>query len=313
MNYACKVLVTGGAGFIGSWVLEELLSRYPTGTIVTIDNFFNGRREHIPRDPRITLVEADLRESGAVESIFKTHRPEVVIHLAAIHFIPYCNAHATETMDVNVVGTQSILDACRRFPPSALVAASTAAVYPVRDTPNQENHTIGPTDIYGLTKSINEQQVELFSRDCDTQCAMARISNAIGPRETNPHVVPEIVDQLILGASSLNLGNIEPKRDYVYVTDIARALIDLAERNTAKFRTYNVGTGREYSVREIVESFAELIQRPLTIVTDPNRVRKADRMHLVADLARIRTEIGWEPQVDLFKALRLMWEWNLGK
>lgn len=308
MNEPARVLVTGGAGFIGSAVVDELLARYESAQVFVLDNLFNGKQAFLAASPRLQFVQADLRDADAVTRLMADSRPDAVLHLAALHFIPYCNEHPAETMDVNVVGTQRLLDACVRFPPRSLVAASSAAVYPIRDEANREDHAVGPTDIYGLSKYVNEHQLELYSQQTRTLCVPARFFNAIGPRETNPHVLPAILDQIKAGSTELNLGNVEPKRDYIYVADIARAVVDLAEKNTARFRPYNVGTGSEYSVREIVACLARIIGKPLSILTDPARVRKSDRMHLVADLTRIQGEIGWRPRVGLEEGLRMLWK-----
>src|SRR5262249_50082592 len=153
----------------------------------------------------VTLCETDLRDGRMVEKVVQDTHPDFVIHLAALHFIPYCNAHPLETLQVNVVGTQNLLEALRPCPPASLVIASSAAVYPIRDHANTEESQIGPTDIYGLTKWTNEQQLQLFARQVTTRCAAARLFNVFGPHETNPHVIPEIVDQMLLGREEIAL------------------------------------------------------------------------------------------------------------
>jgi UDP-glucose 4-epimerase len=174
-----------------------LLERTSAARIVVLDNLFNGRRSHVPDSPRVALREIDLRDGQAVLDLLKDERPGIVFHLAALHFIPYCNAHPAETLQVNVEGTQNLLEACRQFPTERLVIASTAAVYPIRDSANVEDDSTGPTDIYGLSKWINEKQLELYSQQqATTRCAAARLFNVFGPGETNPHVIPEIVDQM---------------------------------------------------------------------------------------------------------------------
>jgi UDP-glucose 4-epimerase len=313
VNDANTILVTGGAGFIGSWVVEELLRRSDTPRLVILDNLFNGRREFMPASPRVVLEHVDLRDGGRVSEIVSKYAPRIVVHLAALHFIPYCNEHPAQTVAVNVLGTQHLLDACVACPPKMLVAASSAAVYPISDEPCGEDGPVGPTDIYGLSKATNEQQLQLFAQRVPTRCIAARFFNAIGPRETNPHLLPAILEQIKAGQRELSLGNVDPKRDYIHAADIARAVADLAEKSTASFRAYNVGTGNEYSVREIVECLSSIVGRSLTIKSDPARVRKSDRMHLVADLTRIRREIGWQPRIGLEDGLRALWESECGK
>ena len=301
------ILVTGGAGFVGSALVRELLEQTDSA-IVVWDNFANGRRAFLPDSPRVYVREVDLTKRAAVLEAFDEVRPEIAIHLAAIHFIPYCNAHPDEALQVNVTGAQNFLDACRRRPPARVVIASTAAVYPIHDGANAEDDAVGPTDVYGLSKWVNERQLDLYARETPSRCAAARLFNVIGPRETNPHVLPEIVDQIRGGRDELSLGNVRPKRDYIHVADVARALLAIARKNEQSFRAYNVGTGSEYSVEEIVALLAQITGRPLTITVSSDRVRKAERMHLLCDTRRTREEIGWSARYDLESGLRDLWQ-----
>jgi UDP-glucose 4-epimerase len=212
-------------------------------------------------------------------------------------------------MRVNVVGTQALLDACKAHAPARLVVASTMAVYPIKAGFNHEDDPAGPTDIYGLSKWINEQQLELFARDTGIRCAAARLSNIYGPNETNPHVIPEIFEQVARGETELALGNIKPLRDYVYTSDVARALWLIGRRSKQPYRVYNVGTGSEYSVEEIVSRLARISGRALKIRVAADRVRKADRMHLLADPTRIAQEIGWRPEYTIDRGLTELWQW----
>jgi len=303
-----SVLVTGGAGFVGSWVVRELLGRSHHSRVSVVDNFANGRAELLPTSDRLTVHSVDLRDGAALAKVMATVQPDCVIHLAALHFIPYCNAHPAEALHVNTVGTQHVLDACNTHPPERLVIASTAAVYPIRDEANREDDPTGPTDIYGLSKLANEKQLELFAQAGRTRCAAARLFNVYGPHETNPHVIPEIVRQMVAGETEIALGNVKPKRDYVYVTDVARALVDLATRNEHPYRVYNVGTGHEYSVEEIVHYLREASGRPIRIAVAGDRVRKSDRMHLLCDRRRIGEEIGWQPRYTIETGLHALWQ-----
>lgn len=300
-------LVTGGAGFLGSWLVRRLLEQAGVGRVVVLDSLFNGRVEHLPDSDRVELQRIDLTDGEAVERAVVEARPGVVIHLAALHFIPYCNAHPARTLKVNVVGTQNLLEACRRHEPESLVIASSGAVYPIRDAANAEDDPVGATDIYGLSKVFNEMQLELHARTVGTRCGVARLFNIYGPRETNPHVIPEIVEQVAEGQDEISLGNVKPKRDYIYVDDVAEALVAIAARNRSSYRVYNVGTGLEYSVEEVVEELGRLSGRTLRIAVASDRVRSSDRMHLLCDRSRIAEEVGWAPRHTFEQGMADLW------
>jgi len=249
-----------------------------------------------------------LRNEAEVTQVVRNAKPQIVFHLAALHYIPYCNAHPAEALQVNVVGTQNLLEALRTFQPQKLVIASSAAVYPIRDVANEEESPAGPTDIYGLSKWVNESQLLLFSQQVSTHCAAARLFNVIGPRETNPHVVPEIVRQILANADEIKLGNLKPKRDYIYVTDVVSGLIAIASGNLHSFRIFNVGTGVEHSVDELVDLLQAISGRNINIQVSQDRVRKAERLHLLCDATRMNTECGWQPEHTLESGLTKLWK-----
>jgi UDP-glucose 4-epimerase len=295
-------LVTGGAGFIGSTLCRRLLEE--GREVVAFDNLSYGRESLLgERNPRLRLVRGDLRDGDAVRAVLRESRPEVVFHLAALHFIPYCNAHPVEAMDVNLNGTRALLAACRERPPRALVFTSSAAVYPLEGSPFDEEHPPGPVDTYGHTKLSGEELVRLFGRETGVPVVIARLFNAFGPDDTNPHLVPEVVRQLQAGGRTLRLGNLDPVRDYIHVRDIAAALQALAGADGGA-EVFNVGSARGYSVRDVVEAFAAALGQPLEIVQDPERIRPVERRELVADTGKLRNRTGWAPRVGFTEGVR---------
>jgi UDP-glucose 4-epimerase len=308
MNTVQRILVTGGAGFVGSELVRQLVDEIEAPRIAVLDNLRNGRRAHVPASPRVTLHVADLTQPDEVRRVVAEVRPDWLFHLGALHFIPYCNAHPAETLHVNVVGSQHLLDACAEHPPTAFILASTAAVYPIMEGPCSEETPVGAVDIYGLSKWTNEQQLALFAQRSPSHCSAARLFNVFGPRETNPHVIPEILQQLTNGQEEIQVGNLSPRRDYIHVSDVARGLRMLAEKNTHSYRTYNVGSGREYSVQDILDELGRIAGRPLRPAVRSERVRRIDRQHLVADISRMEVEIGWLPRYDLARGLAELWQ-----
>lgn len=294
-----RILVTGGAGFIGSHVTRHLLDR--GATVDVVDNEFAGHRDLVP--PAATFHHVDLRDDDLVPTVERVD-PDGILHLAAIHYIPYCNDNPEDAFDVNVMGTRRLLDAARELEDlETLVYTSSAAVYPPADEPHRETDDEGPMDVYGRTKLAGEDLVELFAAETGVPSVAARLFNVYGPNETNEHLIPAILDQLRDGTCEIKLGNLSPARDFVYVADVARALLALATEFDGDFRAYNVGTGHEYTVEEVVARVSDALGEELHVEQVTDRVRESDRPHLRASTERIEHEIGWTPTVSFVEGL----------
>ena len=302
-----KILVTGGAGFIGSAVISKLQKE--GNDVYVIDNLSFGNREFIDvKDDH--FFEEDILNRKAIFSIFEKIQPEIVIHLAAIHFIPYCNQHPYESSNININGTINILDAVKKYPAKQVFFASTAAVYPIYDEAVTETHETGPMDIYGLSKLTGEHLCNEFHLQTKIPVIVCRFFNAFGPNETNPHLIPEIQQQVNSGLRVIKLGNLTPKRDFIHTSDMANAVNVLLHKVKEGIHTYNLGRGIEYAVTEIVESFSRQIGEEIKIEVDQSRVRKVERMHLLADVSKLK-QLGWEPLVDIdggIKTLVNQWQ-----
>jgi UDP-glucose 4-epimerase len=258
----------------------------------------------VPVDDDHFLV-GDIRDAKAVASAVNRCQPSVLIHLAAIHFIPYCNQHPYEAADVNIRGTMNVLDAAvAQKTIQHVMFSSTAAVYPISDDPLPETAPTGPLDIYGLTKLTGERLCKCFHLETGVKTTVVRFFNAFGLKETNPHLIPEIHKQVVNGVRTLRLGNTAPKRDFIHTTDMAMAIRLLIDRAGPDLDTFNLGSGVEYSVTDVVAAFAGALGEELKIEVDPTRVRKVERMHLAADTAKLRAVCDWRPLVDLAEGIR---------
>jgi len=298
------MLVVGGAGFVGHHLVPRLLD--DDHDVVVIDNLSRGSLERFGPslgDARLGLVRGDVTDAVLVREVIAEVRPAVVFHLAAIHFIPYCTAHPSETLLVNVVGTQLVLDALAPVPDARLVFASTADVYAPSAQAHREDDPIETTNVYGASKRVCEDLLAVARRqDAGRRIVAARLFNVFGPGETNPHVLPDILAQVREGGV-VRLGNLEPRRDYVHARDVADALARLAAYDGPE-TVFNVGTGIGTSVRALVETLGAVVGQRLRVEQDPERVRPVERMHLVADATRARRELGWAPRLDLREGLR---------
>ncbi len=292
------VLVTGGAGFVGSALCAQLLDA--GCRVVAYDNLSRGRRELLP--PGVELVEGDIRDSARLGAVIAGTTPRSLVHLAAMHFIPDCIARPQETMEVNVEGTRRVLDCCRQSSIRCVLFASSGAVYEPSDEPCVEEKTgLRPLEVYGESKLMAEDLARTFQQDTGTPTSVLRFFNAIGRNETNAHVIPHIFESL-QASDEVRLGNMAPRRDYIDTRDLAAAMLAVLDAAQG-FSVFNVGTGVASSVSEIVDLIGGVLGRRITVIGEPARMRTTERMLLVADIARIRRATGWTPRITLKESL----------
>jgi UDP-glucose 4-epimerase len=235
--------------------------------------------------------------------------PDVIIHLAALHYIPECERNPALAVATNVAGTLNLL----QWAPtgSRFVFASSGAVYKPQAQPHSEAASdVGPTDIYGLTKLHGEQYVTAMAAKRDLRAVVVRLFNVIGPGETNPHLLPEMVAQLKAGRNTIELGNLTPRRDYIDVRDAAAGFAAAALGNAVnmgKTCVVNLGTSRTYSVSEVVERLRHISGVGFDISQNPDRIRSVDRPVLAADNRQITKLFGWRQQYTLDDALAALW------
>lgn len=296
-----RVLITGGAGFIGSHLAELVVDS--GARVMVVDDCRLGRREHLDRvmsTGRVTLLEADIRSAEDLQPV-AGFEPDTVFHMAALHFIPYCNAHPQEALDVNVLGLENVIRAVRSAPLTAFVFPSSGAIYGFGDERWPENAPAKPDEIYGISKWMGEQVVARFHADRPgVRTVVARLFNTYGPRETNPHVLPAIVAAMRAG-QPIELGNLWPQRDLIFVTDTAKAIMATASGHG--FDVFNVGTGTGTTIGDVLAIIESLRGEPLDVRENPERRRPGDG-HLIADPGKLIKATGWKPEYDLKAGLR---------
>ena len=303
-----RILVTGGVGYVGRELVRQLVTA-GSGEVHVLDNLAGGekRLEHMDRG-NFELHRCDIRDEDAVAAVMRKVAPDVIYHLAAIHFIPTCEAHPGNSNSINVSGTINLLNAA---PAGArFVFASTAAVYrPFAGEHVEADDMLGPMDIYGHTKLHAENFVRYFHNQNKIRGVIVRLFNVVGPGETNPHLVPAIIGQLAQGKTEIALGNLFPHRDYIDVKDVARGFRALSDH--ARFDDgpviSNLGTGVTHAVGDVVRLIAEAAGVKLDILQDPARVRPVDRPILRASTRRLRQITNWSPAITLDQSMQRAW------
>jgi UDP-glucose 4-epimerase len=289
-----KALVTGGLGFIGSHVVDELMDR--GHSVMVLDNFSTGRDHWIGSHSRPDIRNLDIKDRPLVRRAFQEWKPEIVFHLAAHHYIPFCDQHPAEAYDLNLTGTLNILTESVSTGVGRFFFASTADVYAPSPKPHRENDAVGPFTIYGHTKLLGELLCRgALEWNWKADLLIGRLFNAVGKRETNPHLVPETVKQIAKGASVVRLGNLFPTRDFVDVVTQSQAIVDAA-CCISGFEICNIGSGVPVTVQHMVDVIVRAAGRPVTVASDPLKQRASERNNLCADTNRLRTIIGYAPK-----------------
>ena len=300
-----KALVTGGAGFIGSNLVDALLARGDEVTV--IDDLSTGKRRNLERAIAngATLEPVDIRYGEAVDDVVARTRPEVIFHLAAQIDVRKSVADPAADARINVEGTANVLSAAQAHGVRRFVNTSTGgAIYGEgRVIPAPEDHPSAPEAPYGLSKWCAEQYCEIFTRLHGLSTVSLRYGNVYGPRQDplgEAGVIAIFCGKLLDGGTALIFGDGLQTRDYVYVDDVVDANLRAAETDTTG--PVNIGLGQEKSVLDIVE----VLRQNAPNGFDPEHApeRPGEVQHIALDPSRAREELGWEAKVELEDGLK---------
>jgi UDP-glucose 4-epimerase len=300
-----KALVTGGAGFIGSNLVDALVARGDEVTVV--DNLTTGKRENLDQALQngAALEELDIRDADAMSEVVGRTKPDVIFHLAAQIDVRKSVADPASDARINVEGTINLLSAAQAHGIGRFVNTSTGgAIYGEgRQLPAPEDHPVAPEAPYGLSKFCAEQYCELFTRLHGLSTVSLRYGNVYGPRQDplgEAGVIAIFSGKLLDGAKATIFGDGEQTRDYVYVDDVVDANLRAAEANTTG--PINIGLGVEKSVLDIVEVLNEYAADGFQPEHAPER--PGEVQHIALDPSRAREELGWEAKVQLADGLK---------
>ncbi|HET7571159.1 MAG TPA: NAD-dependent epimerase/dehydratase family protein [Gaiellaceae bacterium] len=296
-----RAIVTGGAGFIGSHLVEALLAR--GDEVHVVDNLATGSPENVP--DRAALHRLDIGDEQLGPLVEKL-APAVVFHLAAQADVGTSVEHPAFDAEVNVVGTVRVLEAARRTGARVVFTSTGGAIYGECERPAREQDARRPLSPYGASKLAGEEYLATWNRLHGTGHVVCRLANVYGPRQLpslEGGVVAIFLNRLREGAETTIFGDGEQTRDFVHVGDVAAALLAAAEGEGV----YNVGTGVETSVLELHRLCAETAgSRQEPRLAEP---RPGDLRHSVLDAGRAERELGWRPARTLAQGLADTWDW----
>ena len=290
-----KLLVTGGAGFIGSHLLE-LLNSDKNYEVVVLDNLSSGFRENVPQG--MSLVVADIR-SQEIETLFQKENFDAVVHLAAQTMVPYSIEHPDEDCEINLAGLINVLENCRKYKVKTVLFASSAAVYGNNENvPLNEDLALMPMSFYGITKMTSEHYLRVYHELYGINTVVFRFANVYGERqgEGGEGGVVSIFCKLLAAGKAVTVyGNGEQTRDFVYAGDVAAAIkAGLAARG---YQTINVSTEHETSVNQLLGAFAE-------VAADKLEVRYAETRQGALSNARLKEILAVTPQMQLKEGIQ---------
>lgn len=308
-----KVLVTGGAGFIGSHLCEALLVR---GAEVSIFTRYSSRGvagaiDDLPKPARAALriTMGDLKDPAGVDAAIVGQ--EVVFHLAAHIGIPYSYVHPLDVMQTNATGTAHVLEACRRHGVAKLVAFSTSEVYgSAIYAPIDEAHPLQAQSPYAASKIAADALALSYFRSFGTPVALCRPFNTFGPRQPARAVLPTIIAQA-LGGERIRLGALTPTRDFLFVADTVEGAIGVAESPATLGESVNLGTGHEISIGEAAAVILRVVGRDLPIIEEPTRLRPAasEVVRLIADARKAERLFDWRPRHSFAQGIAATVDW----
>lgn len=307
------VLVTGAAGFIGSHLVELLLSK---GITVKALVHYNSRADigwlqKIPQalKKNLKIYFGDIRDSDAINKTVKNC--DYVFHLAALIGIPYSYSNPSEYVSTNIVGTHNILKACKENSIIRLVHVSSSEVYgTAKYIPIDENHPLQGQSPYSATKISADKMVESYFCSFNIPVVTIRPFNTYGPRQSTRAVIPTIISQLLHGRE-MHLGMLDSTRDFTFVTDTAYAMALAAVAHNVNGETINLGVGKEISIRDLAKLIGEVFGSDPILIEDPNRLRpeNSEVLRLCSNNQKAIHLLKWEPKVTLREGLKTTIDW----
>ncbi|MBW2991597.1 GDP-mannose 4,6-dehydratase [Candidatus Woesearchaeota archaeon] len=301
-----KVLVTGGAGFIGSHIVDLLLNK--GNNVVIIDNLSTGKKGYI--NPKAKFYEADITDTEQISRIFKKEKPDYVIHTAAQVMLRKSLEDPIEDAKINIIGTLNILEACRNNNVKKIIYTSTggARVGEPEYLPVDEKHPLNPCSPYGISKHTAEHYVWMYHKLYNLDYLIFCFGNVYGPRDDpeTKRVIAVFATKMLKGESPEIFGDGKQTRDFIYVLDLAEFIVNSMEKNP-EHKLFHLANGKQISVNEIFE----ILKKHSGFKGEAKHTEaiKGEVRDIVLDTTLAQKELGWNPKHSFEEGLKRTFEW----
>ncbi len=319
-----NILITGGAGFIGSHLAEAWLEKGIE--VAVIDNLFTGKIEnitHLEKNEKFNFIKGSITDKETIEKLVK--KADIIYHLAAVVGVKLVVKEPIETIETNVEGTSIILNLANKYKKRILIASSSEIYGKNEETPLKESsdRLMGPTYIsrwcYACSKAIDEFLALDYHKKYNLPVTIVRFFNTIGPRQTEHYgmVIPQFIKQALSNKPITIYGNGKQTRCFAYVKDVVKCLIALTDKKEAEGEIFNIGSKEEITIKELAERIKEMTNSKSELkyisYKEAFKAEFEDTKKRVPDISKLKNTIGFIPEMKLNEILKTMIDFELNK
>ena len=303
-DYFMKTLITGGAGFIGSHLVDKLIQK--GNKVIVIDNLSTGKKENL--NPKVKFYKIDIC-SPKISQIFKIEQPEIVFHFAAQISVKKSIEDPIEDAKINILGTLNVLENCKKYKVKKIIFASSIGVYgESKNLPVKENHSLNPLTPYPIAKLTIEKYLNYYKNQ-GLDFVSLRYANIYGPRQNSEMgeggVVAIFINKILKEEKPIIFGSGNQTRDFLYVDNAVEAAILAIKAKPGSI--YNVGSNKETSIKNLLKIISKILNKKIEPIFQPFQQGEVIRSRV--DYSKIKKELGWQPKYNLEKGLRKTIEW----
>lgn len=288
-----NIIITGSGGFLGSTLADFLSYK---------KNHVTGISLHPKKNSNFSQIHGDIKTLSKIP-----RGTSCIVHFAAITNVDYCQNNPKKCLDTNVIGTQNMLELARKYD-CKFIFASTSQVFGIPERlPVSEDAELHPLSVYAASKACSEFLCEIYSKLYGLDVIVTRSFSIYGPQSPSYLVTTKIIMQ-ILNDNKIKIGNLSPKRDFLYVSDLVSAFELLIHKKMKGFSKYNIGSGKSISIHDLCNNLIRISKRNVLIESDKKLFRKSEIPDLVCDISKMR-KLGWKPKISFCEGLNHTFRW----